>query len=352
MKINLFPAIVLLFAVTNVSNGRSIPKDKLLRERQIDQLDAFKEVRDLSGITIYDPLEVVNYHVKRIEPIEGGEGAGDGAGESGGGEGSSTSNPPAGESGANEGAGASETGDNTESGGGEEASSTTPADTAPPPPAPVRVVAPMPAGLGPDELTLWNSLTNDPLQFADTDQLILWEGTAAYEALNEFKQALSAQNPGIAFKDSFASIESSNWDDYFEIYEESSSYEDWKETSILSIKYAELLANRPQQVHVLYSVADGNHLPDLRFLSFAEMPIVTAPGSSIPQMIRWEASTYQQNIANANPNVIWTNGDAQLSTPMADITNDPQLSDESLTLGGLQQIEGGGPAQRYRRWLR
>ena len=34
--------------------------------------------------------------------------------------------------------------------------------------------------------------------------------------------------------------------------------------AVLSIKYAKLIANHPQNVHILYSVPDGNTLPHPR----------------------------------------------------------------------------------------
>lgn len=51
----------------------------------------------------------------------------------------------------------------------------------------------------------------------------------------------------------------------------------------------------------MYSAADGNNLPEGSYLTFAEIGLVTAPGSQVPQIYRWEASTYQQAVDNGDP---------------------------------------------------
>ena len=130
----------------------------------------------------------------------------------------------------------------------------------------------------------------------------------ARNALEGFREAMSTRNPGIAFKDSTIMDAISNWNDYFDAYDQASSYQVWKENAILSIK-------------------------------LAENGLVTAPGSQVPQIYRWEASTYQSAIDNGDPpDVIWTNGDAQLSTPITDLTSDPQATDQDSMTADVPRL--------------
>lgn len=170
--------------------------------------------RDTSHIAGYNQLEAVRSLGKRAEPIEGAPS--EGTGEEGGGSEGTLSGPRPNETGGSEGDNGQED-PNTESTGGEADPAPAPAP-APLPPAP-GVVAPIPQGLGPDEMTLWNRLTQNPLPLGQTDQLILWTGSDAHNALEGFRDAMSARNPGIAFKDSTILDAISNWNEYFDAYD-------------------------------------------------------------------------------------------------------------------------------------
>jgi hypothetical protein len=67
-------------------------------------------------------------------------------------------------------------------------------------------------------------------------------------------------------------------------------------------------------------------------MSLAEMPLITAPGSKVTQIYRWNKDTYQQAISSSGGpeyNVIWTAGDPQLGVEITDLTNDPKAIDEN-----------------------
>jgi hypothetical protein len=185
---------------------------------------------------------------------------------------------------------------------------------------------------GVDETKLWNYMTNGAPTLQDTDQLILYSGDNAYQVRDAFKAALAAKNPGVTFKHVFDMTEdpSSSWGDNYGEYIEDNLDTEYRAKAVLSIKYAELIANHPQNVHVLYSVPDGNTLPEGSYLTIAEMGVVTAPGTKVPQMFRYEVGTFAQTIeAGAAPPVVWTPSAGQLSTPLIDLTTDPKASDVS-----------------------
>ncbi|KAF4633984.1 hypothetical protein G7Y89_g4130 [Cudoniella acicularis] len=208
--------------------------------------------RDTSGAAEYSHLEAFGFFRKRIDALEGGDSEG-GASEGG----SSTSTPPSGEAGGSEG-GADQEASNSESNEGEVGESDSPPMTTDPKPVTdSAVVAPLPAGLGPDEMILWNGLTDNPFPIGKTDQLILWTGKEAMLQLRVFEGALGKQNPGINCIDSFCANHETNWSPYMRAYNK------------------------------------ANHGS---YLNFADMGLVTAPGSKIPQITRWEVDTFQQAI--------------------------------------------------------
>jgi hypothetical protein len=70
------------------------------------------------------------------------------------------------------------------------------------------------------------------------------------------------------------------------IFEQTADYEEYRYIGTFPIKYAENLANHPRTVHVIYSNNDGDNFPYLSYFTFGEIPLVTSPGSQVPQIYR------------------------------------------------------------------
>jgi len=136
---------------------------------------------------------------------------------------------------------------------------------------------------------------------------------------------MTGKNPDIVFQDSTTVGGGPEWGPSLDTYEEAPGNLVWMENSIFSIKYAERLANHDQTVHIMYSSVDDDKLPYNSLLTLAEMGVVTAPGSKVPQIYRWDATTWEDKFNSGEaPNVIWTNGEPQFSSFMTDLSTDPQ----------------------------
>ena len=226
---------------------------------------------------------------------------------------------------------------NTEPAGGETGQSESPPPAAgelveplpghvtPPPVLPKSVVAQKPLGMNDDDSAFWDALDANSLGLWPDEQMILWSGRFVDEDLLKLKDALRRRQPGVMFS---CSYDTAPWNRAFEIYEATGAPK-WKVNSIFSIKYSEVIANRDQPVHVLYPSSAINTLPDDSFLTIAEMPLVTGPGSRVPVIYRWDMDTLDQAINGGNNpvyNTIWTAGDDQMGTTLTDITKDPKAT--------------------------
>lgn len=191
---------------------------------------------------------------------------------------------------------------------------------------------PMPTkGMGPKEIDLWNTFTNNPLPVGPNDEWIFYTGFGddSLEAVMDFTAELESRSLGKEFwssKTFYDEFEQCKmWSDAQDAYKEATrawvkqSGQNWVANSIFSMKLAELAANHGQPVHVLYADGVTGNLPQHRFFSTIEAGILTAPESKIPYILRWEESTYK----SAEGNVMWNSGMHQVAPIPTDIWDDP-----------------------------
>jgi hypothetical protein len=114
------------------------------------------------------------------------------------------------------------------------------------------VVAPKPAGLDPAAEAYWDALGNGPPAMKFDDHYILWtglpKGSAEGKVLDLQDQLKEIPGSPLYFTSSF---NLHYWGPAFRTYD-ATDPPNWKINSIVSIRFAEYIANQESPVHVLY----------------------------------------------------------------------------------------------------
>ena len=98
----------------------------------------------------------------------------------------------------------------------------------------------------------------------------------------------------------------------------------WVTAGIKSEKFAALASRRPKELHVLFSKADGDNLPDDSYWTHYEVNVATQEGTQVERIVRWDKDTALNKVkAGEDGVVIWSKGDAPLSH-VPDYTIDPR----------------------------
>ncbi|PVH75623.1 hypothetical protein DL98DRAFT_536435 [Cadophora sp. DSE1049] len=307
MRCNAAALALLLLAVSNLCIGRALP-GRGKYETSSEVLNTALEGSASSHAGVYDPARAFGSVGKRtipklkpggVDPFPPGSSKG-------------------GQTGSNQAGGSGQRGDGQQAPndqyGGDQGKSpdpsppsalkpaTDPATAPAPPSVETRYTAPKPVGMNEADLAFWKSFDDNPLNLRDSDQLMLWSGDIAAGAPR------------------------------------------WKSDGIFSIKFAEVCANHPQPLHILYGSSADDKLPSNAWLTLAELGIVTGPGSKIPVIYRWDKDTVDFNLRLGQEptyNVLWEAGDPPLAPEFLDITKDLKNHENMillLTLGCSNQL--------------
>lgn len=201
------------------------------------------------------------------------------------------------------------------------------------------VLARKPVGMNDADAEYWKGLSSTPLPLWDDEEFIFWSGGVSEIARLNLKDALRKSQPNTEFSDSGDTFA---WVNPLKIYGATKPYT-WQVATISSIKFAEVIANRPKPVHILYESSQIDNLPPDSLMTLAEIGLITSRSFKVPRIYRWDVDTFDQRInGGSSPvdNVIWKAGDAQMYKELTDIRVSPRPRDEEAIYSSIDETLG------------